>query len=169
MAWFRTALRFGRTGAARERTRFLDHAGQGESHAMRGAHDGLRTGDGQRRRHWLRWLAGQLRIERLQTGYDFQLPQFRPSAGRRLSVVSRALRERPWSEPRAHRGLREALPDAGDGAEPEDWLRQRGEDRQDRARRRHDPARSHAQARVALGNGVRPGGYPRANDATVVG
>src|ERR1035441_10118764 len=87
MAWLRPALRLGRAGAARERTRFLDHAGQGESHAMRGAHDGLHTGDGQRRRHWLRWLAGQLRIERLQTGHDFQLPQFRPADGRRLSMV----------------------------------------------------------------------------------
>src|ERR1039458_48222 len=59
MAWLRPALRLGRAGSARERTWFLDHAGQGESHAMRGAHDGLRTGDGQRRRHWLRWLGGQ--------------------------------------------------------------------------------------------------------------
>ncbi len=168
MAWLRPALRLGRAGAARERTRFLDHAGQGEPHAMRGADDGLRAGDGQRRRHWLRRLAGQLRIERLQTGHDFQLPQFRPAASRRLSVVRRALRERPWSEPRAHRGLREALPDAGDGAEPEDRLRQRGEDCQDRAQRRHDPARSHAQARVALGGGVRSGGHPRAHDATVI-
>src|ERR1035441_8311071 len=122
MAWFRTALRFGRTGAARERTRFLDHAGEGEPHAMRGAYDGLRPGDGQRRRHWLRGLAGQLRIERLQTGHDLQLPQFRASAGRRLSVIHCALRGRAWSEPRAHRGLREALPDAGDGPEPKDWL-----------------------------------------------
>src|ERR1019366_1416719 len=32
--------------------------GARRSHTMRGAHDGLRTGDGQRRRHWLRWLAG---------------------------------------------------------------------------------------------------------------
>src|ERR1035441_512433 len=77
MAWLRPALRLRRAGAARERTRFLDHAGQGEPHTMRGAHDGLRTGDGQRRRHWLRWLAGQLRIECLQTGHDLQLPQFR--------------------------------------------------------------------------------------------
>jgi fumarate hydratase class II len=52
-------------------------------------------GDGQRHRHCIRWLAGQLGIERLQTGHDLQLSQFHASAGRRLSVVHRALRERP--------------------------------------------------------------------------
>ena len=43
--------------------------------------------------------------------------------GRRLPVVHRALRGRPWSKPRAHQELCGELPDAGDGTEREDWLR----------------------------------------------
>ncbi len=44
LAGLRTALRTRRTGHPRKRTRFLDHAGQGESHAMRSHDDGCRAG-----------------------------------------------------------------------------------------------------------------------------
>ena len=44
-----SALRPRRAGAARERARLVDHAGQGQPDAERGDDDGLRPGDGQRR------------------------------------------------------------------------------------------------------------------------
>ena len=46
LAGFRTALRTRRTDHPGERTRFFDHAGQGQSHAMRGHDDGRRAGSG---------------------------------------------------------------------------------------------------------------------------
>ena len=62
----------------------LDHAGQGQPDAVRGADDGLRAGVRQRRRGGVRRLAGQLRAERLQAGDGAQRARVDPPARRRV-------------------------------------------------------------------------------------
>ena len=58
----RAAQRPRRTDPARERARLVDHAGQGEPDPGRGADDGLRPGDGQRRRRRLRRRQGHFEL-----------------------------------------------------------------------------------------------------------
>ena len=74
LAGFRAALRIGRAVNPRERAGIVDHAGQGESDAVRGHDDGGGAGarsDGSSR---IRRLTGQFRTERLQAGHHLQLP-----------------------------------------------------------------------------------------------
>ena len=73
----------GRTGAAGERARLLDHAGQGQPDPVRGADHGLRAGVRQPRRHHLRRQPGPFRAQRLQSGDGLQLPAVGAAAGRR--------------------------------------------------------------------------------------
>ena len=72
-----------RARAARERAGLLDHAGQGEPHAVRSRDDGCVPGDGQRHRHQDRGVDGQLRAQRVQAGDDPQLPALDGAARRR--------------------------------------------------------------------------------------
>ena len=65
LARLRPARRHRRTHAAGERTRQLDHAGQGEPDTIRGDDDGRRAGVRQRPRDQLWRVAGQLRTQRL--------------------------------------------------------------------------------------------------------
>ena len=73
LAGLRPALRPRRTHSSRKRARLLHHARQSKSHPVRGHDHGRRAGDGQRRRHRIRRLAGQFRAQRLQAGDDLQL------------------------------------------------------------------------------------------------
>ena len=75
-----------RVDPARERTWQLDHAGQGEPHAIRSRDHGGVSGDGQRHRGEDGGLARQLRAQRVQAGDDPQPAPF----GRRCSPTSAA-------------------------------------------------------------------------------
>ena len=89
LAGLRTALRTRRADHSRERARLLDHAGQSQSHPMRGHDDGRRAGSWGNRGGRLCRLAGQLRAQRLQAGDDLQLPALGDAAARCLSRLRR--------------------------------------------------------------------------------
>ncbi len=82
-ARLRSALGPRRTVAARERAGLLDHAGQGEPDAVRGADAGVRADLRQQHRHHLRRQPGPLRAQRLQSGDGLQLPAVGAPDGRR--------------------------------------------------------------------------------------
>ena len=77
-----------RAGAAGERARLVDHAGQGQPDAVRGADPGLRAGVRQPRRDHLRRQPGPFRAQRLQSGDGLQLPAVGAAAGRRRRLAS---------------------------------------------------------------------------------
>ena len=93
-ARLRPALGPRRTGAAGERARLVDHAGQGQPDPVRGADPGLRAGVRQPRRHHLRRQPGPFRAQRLQSGDGLQLPAVGAAAGRRGRQLHRQLRRR---------------------------------------------------------------------------
>ena len=72
----------GRTDPARERTRQLDHARQGQPDPGRSGHHGRLSGHGQRHHDQDRRLAGQLRAQRVQAGDDPQPDAFGGAADR---------------------------------------------------------------------------------------
>ena len=84
VARLRSSRRDRRVGAARERARLVDHAGQGESHAERGDDDGRLPGVGQRHRDQDRRLPRHLRAQRLQARDDQEPVAFRGADGRQL-------------------------------------------------------------------------------------
>ena len=102
----RAAVRSGRDHHSRERAGQLDHAGQGQSDAVRSADDDRGAGDGQRRRRRHRRGVRQLRVERLQAAHHPQRAAERAPADRRHEQLRRALRARDRARPRAHRGAR---------------------------------------------------------------
>ena len=118
----RPSQRTGRADPARERTRQLDHARQGQPDAVRGGHDGGVPGHGQRHSDQDGGLHGQLRAERLQAGHDPQPLAFCVPARRRLPFVPRVLHRRPVGGPRTHPGPGGTLADAGHGARTLDRL-----------------------------------------------
>ena len=63
-------------------------------------------------------------------------------------LLHRQLRRRHRAAPRQHQGCAGTVADAGDGAGPEDRLRQRRQDRQDRPQERHHPARGGGWRRI---------------------
>ena len=73
-ARLRPALGPRRAGAAGERARLVDHAGQGQPDPVRGADHGLHPGLRQQRRDHLRRQPGPFRAQRLQSGDGLQLP-----------------------------------------------------------------------------------------------
>ena len=77
-----------------ERAGQLDHAGQGQSHAVRIHDDGLLPGARQRRRDQCRRVVRQLRAQRFPPARDSQLPAQRAAACPRLRELRRALRNR---------------------------------------------------------------------------
>ena len=92
-----TALRAGRTDPAGKRAGLVDHAGQGESDAVRGDDDGLRAGDRQRRGDRVGGVAGKFRAERFQAGDHPQFSAFDDAAGGFVRAVQRVLRRRDRS------------------------------------------------------------------------
>ncbi len=84
------AQRDRRAAHPRERAGQLDHARQGESDAVRGAHDGVRPGDGQRRGGGDRRRLRQLRAERLQAAHHPQRAAARCGCSRTRATPSTA-------------------------------------------------------------------------------
>ena len=118
LAGERAARRNRRNRASRERTRQLDHAGQDQPDAGRGAGHGVHSGPRQRRRGRHRRRLGQLRTERLQAADRIRRAVERAAARRFNRRLRSALRARHRAGPRAHRGTAFALADAGHGARP---------------------------------------------------
>ena len=114
------ALGLGRAVAAGERAGLLDHAGQGQSDAVRGADDGLHPGVRQRGDDDLRRRVGPLRAQRLQPGDGLHAAAVDPPAGRRGRELHRALRGRHRAARGQHQGRAGSLADAGHGADPEE-------------------------------------------------
>ena len=121
----------------RERAGQLDHAGQGQPDAVRGADHAVRAGHRQRRR----------RSTSAARSGNFELNVFKPliihnflQSVRLLAdgarQLQRQLRGRHRAQPRAHRAAAGPLADAGDRAQPAHRLRQGGGDRQERAQGR---------------------------------
>ena len=159
------ALRHRRDHHPRERARQLDHAGQGQPDPVRGDDHGLRPGDGQRR-------GG--RTSAARSG-NFELNVFKPviihnflHRARGCSATAcESFREHcaVGIEPnraRIEENLRR-LADAGHRAQPAHRLRQRGEDRQEGARRAR-PSRRRGRARPGHRRAVRPVGPARGDD-----
>ena len=94
LAGLRPALRPRRDQHSGKRAGQLDHAGQGQPDAVRGADHALLPGHRQRRRHQHRRRFRQFRAERLQAADRPQLPAKRPPAGRRHGQLRTALRAR---------------------------------------------------------------------------
>ena len=84
----------------RERAGLVDHAGQGQPDAVRGADDGRRARLRQRPRGGVRGLAGQLPAQRLQAGDPARRARVDRPARRRLPLVRRALRAGHRAQPR---------------------------------------------------------------------
>ncbi|CAA9557098.1 MAG: Fumarate hydratase class II, partial [uncultured Thermoleophilia bacterium] len=164
LARLRAPLRHRRDRDPRERARLVDHAGQGQPHAVRGADHGRRAGVRQRRRRGVRRLAGQLRAERLQAGHGPQRARVDRAARGRLPGLRRALRGRHRAEPGADRAQPERVADAGHGAQPAHRLREGRRDREEGARGWHDPAGGGRGARTRDGRAVRRVGAPRGDD-----
>ena len=78
--------------------------------------------------------------------------------GKFVRVVHQVLRRRDRAESRTAAAQRREFADAGDGAERAAGLRQRGQDRQEGARRRNLAARGGDCVEAAHGRGVRPAG-----------
>ena len=126
----------------RERAGLVDHAGQGQPDPVRGDDHGRGAGDGQRRRDRHRREPGQFRAQRLQAGDRLQLPAVGAAARRCGAELQRQLRGGHRARPRADQGAGRQVADAGDRAQPQDRLRQRGQDRQERAQEGHRPCAS---------------------------
>ena len=94
----------------------------------------------------LRRLARQLRAERVQAGDHLQPSPF-GHARRCLPRLPWILRPGPQLRSRRIETIRRKLAHAGDGAEPQDWVRQGRRDRQEGAPRGHRLK----EAAVALG------------------
>ena len=72
----RAALRDQRAGLAGQRAGFVDHAGQGEPHPVRGHGDGLHTGAVRGQLCGVRWKPGQLRAQRYAPDHHQQRSTF---------------------------------------------------------------------------------------------
>ena len=145
------ALGARRAEPARERARLLDHAGQGQPDPVRGADAGVRADLRQQRRDRVRRQSGPLRAQRLQSGDGLQLPAVGAADGGCGALVHRQLRRRHRAARGQHQGGARALAHARHRARAQDRLRQRGQDRQDRAQEGHDLARGGGRRRLRDG------------------
>src|SRR5664280_2218560 len=124
----------------RERAGQLDHAGQGQPDAVRGADDGRRTGLRKRRGRGIRREPGQLRAPRLQARHDPQRARVDAPPRGRVPQLPPQLRRRAGGRPRAHRRAREEIAHARHGPEPPHRVRQGRRHREEGA-----PGRPHAE------------------------
>src|SRR5664280_1522492 len=124
----------------RERAGQLDHAGQGQPDAVRGADDGRRTGLRKRRGRGIRREPGQLRAPRLQARHDPQRARVDAPPRGRVPQRPPQLRRRAGGRPRADRRAREGIAHARHGPEPPHRVRQGRRHREEGA-----PGRPHAE------------------------
>ena len=93
----RAARGLRRNHDSRQRAGLVDHAGQDQPDAVRGADDGRRAGVRQRRRGRVRRVAGQLPAQRLQAGHPAQRAGVDRAPRGCDALVRRALRARASS------------------------------------------------------------------------
>ena len=95
-----------RVEPAGERAGLLDHAGQGQPDAVRGADHGVRADFRQPCRDHVRGRVGPFRAERLQSRDGLQLPAVGAADGGRGGLVHRQLRRRHRGARGQHQGRR---------------------------------------------------------------
>ena len=156
----RPARRLRRAEPSGQRARLVDHAGQGEPDAGRGADHGRGAGDGQRRGGGLRRRRRLPGDERLQAADDPQRHAVDHAAGRQLHQLPQVPGRRHDAQPEEDRRIRRALADAGDGAVAGDRLRQGLADRAPRAGQRPDAQGGGAAAGLCQRGRIRPRGGP---------
>ena len=154
----------GEIDPARKRAGLLDHAGQGQSDAVRSHDHGLLPGVREPYRHHRRRQPGPFRIERLQAGDGVLHDAFDPVDGGRHPLLHRALRRGNTRRRKTHSGTDGTLADAGDGTRAENRLRQRRQGRQDRPCPRHHIERRGCAAGLCDPGGIRPAGAAGQND-----
>jgi len=151
--------------AVRPAHRLVHHAGQGEPDAVRGAHDGLRAGDGQPRRHHRGRRTGPLRAQRLQAAHHLQPALLDTLARRLVPLLHQVVRRRHRAEPRPDPAADGVVPHARHGAQPAHRVRQGFAGRKEGARGGHHPRRGGRArgARLLHAGAVCAVGRPRAD------
>ena len=138
--------------------------GQGEPDPVRSVDDGGRPGHGQRRRREHRRGVGQLRAQRLPAADHPQRAAEHPAPRRRHRELRSALRPRHRGEPGADCRAAGAFAHARYRARAAHRLRQGCRDREARAPRWHDAARSGGRSRPCERSGFRRLGTTGSHD-----
>ena len=147
----RARRRPGRAGAAGQRARLFDHAGQGEPEPVRGDDHGGAAGLRPRHRGGVCQRPGAAAAQRLQAADPARRPAVGAAARRRVRCVHAVLHRGPAAGSRPHRGAPARVADAGHGAGAAHRLLARRRDR-------HRP-------RIATGSRCARRRWPRATSA----